>query len=68
MDLCRSCASTLAQYHAGCGVLRYLMMGISESLIAFPSEMSTLAAMDLTAYSYSWRFTYRSLPGEWAIV
>ena len=44
------------------------MAGISELWLAFPEEMVKLADMNRKAYSYYWRFTYRSIREEWAIV
>jgi hypothetical protein len=48
--------------------LRGVMAGISELLLAFLSRTDKLADMNLKAYSYYWRFTYRSIREEWAAV
>jgi len=44
------------------------MAAIRESWVVFLHRTDKLAEMLFKAYSYYWRFTYRSLPGEWAIV
>jgi hypothetical protein len=48
--------------------LRGLIAGISELWLAFSGEIDRLTSMNRKAYSYSWRFTYRSIREEWAIV
>ena len=45
-----------------------VMAGISELRLAFLGRIDKLADMNLKAYSYSWRFTYRSIREEWAVV
>jgi hypothetical protein len=52
----------------GLEVLRGLMAGISELWLAFLDRTDKLASMNRKTYSYYWRFTYRSIREEWAIV
>ncbi len=48
--------------------MRGVMAGISELWLAFLGRTDKLADMNLKAYSYYWRFTYRNIREEWAVV